>query len=688
MLDHLREIEPIVADTFDEADAIMTPLLGKPLTDYIFIDGGDADAVAQLELQLLQTEITQPAVLATDLGLTRLLAAYGIKPDMVMGHSLGEYGALMAAGALTFGGALEAVSARGSEMAHLDIDDKGAMAAVLAPLPEIERIVGEADGYVVIANVNSTTQAVIGGATDAVERAVAAFTEAGHTAIPLPVSHAFHTSIVAPVSAPLRESLIRLDLKPPVLPIVANVDGELYPPGDGPDVVEQMLDILARQVASPVQFVKGLHTLYDEGARVFVEVGPKKALHGFVEDVLGQEHDDVVALFTNHPKQGDVVSFNQALSGLYAAGLGTGEEMEDRQPEPAPAPSGRVVVTGASLGLAGTDRVFDDANIARILSGEVFIGPIPTPIREAMARRNITRLVKSEDGNHHFDVIDSADDVIKLAARAGAYDVVEEFGVDPERNRALADYTRLAVGAGFDALRDAGIPLVMHYKTTTLGTKLPERWAMPDSMRDTGVIFAAAFAGLEEFAHDQEQYVANRFRQQELDDLRAIRKRVGRGEAAMEIDQRIGELEVAIDKEHYELDRRYLFRILSMGHAQFAEIIGARGPNTQINSACASTTQGISLAEDWIRAGRCRRVIVISAENATSDALLPWVGGGFLASGAAATDEKVEDAALPFDNRRHGMLLGMGRRAWHPAHLRSPGHGKCEQRLPRHQARH
>ena len=328
MLDHLRKIEPIVADTFDEADAIMTPLLGKPLTDYIFIDGADPDAVAQLELQLLQTEITQPAVLATDLGLTRLLAAYGIKPDMVMGHSLGEYGALMAAGALSFEAALEAVSARGSEMAHLEIDDKGAMAAVLAPLPEIERIVAEADGYVVIANVNSTTQAVIGGATDAVGRAVAAFTEAGHTAIPLPVSHAFHTSIVAPVSAPLRESLIRLDLKPPVLPIVANVDGELYPPGDGTDVVEQMLDILARQVASPVQFVKGLHTLYDEGARVFVEVGPKKALHGFVEDVLGQEHDDVVALFTNHPKQGDVVSFNQALSGLYAAGLGTGEAME------------------------------------------------------------------------------------------------------------------------------------------------------------------------------------------------------------------------------------------------------------------------------------------------------------------------------------------------------------------------
>ena len=141
MLKALRAVEPIVADTFAEADRIMTPLLGRPLTDYIFIDADDPAAVAQLEQQLLQTEITQPAVLATDAALTRLLDAYGIRPDMVMGHSLGEYGALVAAQSLTFPAALEAVSARGREMASLSMGDNGAMAAVLAPLPEIERIV-------------------------------------------------------------------------------------------------------------------------------------------------------------------------------------------------------------------------------------------------------------------------------------------------------------------------------------------------------------------------------------------------------------------------------------------------------------------------------------------------------------------------------------------------------------------
>ena len=258
-------------------------------------------------------------MLSVDLALTRLLAAYGIVPDLVMGHSLGEYGALVAAGALTFPAALEAVSARGREMAHLTMEDNGAMAAVFAPLEEIEEIVAETDGYVVIANVNSTSQAVIGGATTAVAAAVERCQQRDFQTAMLPVSHAFHTSIVAPASEPLRRTLERLELRAPEIPIVANVTGELYPMG--PDVVPEMLDLLAAQVASPVQFVHGLRTLYDEGARVFVEVGPKRALQGFAADVLG---DEVVALATNHPKLGDTVAFNQALCGLYAAGVGIG----------------------------------------------------------------------------------------------------------------------------------------------------------------------------------------------------------------------------------------------------------------------------------------------------------------------------------------------------------------------------
>jgi acyl transferase domain-containing protein/acyl carrier protein len=722
MLQLIRATEPIVAETFAEADRVMTPLLGKPLSKFIFVDQADADAVAKAEDDLRQTEITQPAVLAIDLALTRLLAAYGIEPNFTIGHSLGEYGALVAAGALPFTDSLEAVSARGRGMTQVAMDDNGRMAAVFAPLEEVERILKTINGYVVIANFNSSRQAVVGGASKAVEQAMESFQKAGYDVSALPVSHAFHTTIVAGASKPLRQVLERLHLQSPRLPIVANTNGEFYP--TGPDVVPQMLDILTQQVASPVQFIKGLRTLYDAGARMFVEVGPKKALQGFAEDVLGG-HGDVVSLFTNHPKVGDLAAFNQALCGLYAAGLGRGTVEALSEPpvttvtaipspsetsEPIPvaasptntsgtqtAPSngdrynelgrlfadvldrgyeiyhgqnGRstsapVVITGAALGLPGTEHIFDDGNIGRILGGEQFIDLIPTRFRQAILDKHITRLVKSENGEARFETLTDVADVIKLAGRGGAFNLQDEFGISSERVAALDRVTQLAIAAGIDALRDAGVPLVMRYKTTTKGTQLPERWGLPDALRDeTGVIFASAFPGLDSFADEMARYYADHERREQLTVLEGLHAGAvegnGHSNLVEEVKRRIDELRAAIDKEPYVFDRRFLLRVLSMGHSQFAEFIGARGPNTQINSACASTTQAVSLAQDWIHAGRCNRVIVVSADDVTSDHLIDWMGAGFLATGAAATDEVVANAAIPFDRRRHGMIIGMG----------------------------
>src|SRR5208282_542782 len=516
----------------------------------------------------------------------------------------------------------------------------------------------------------------------------------------------------------------------------ANTNGEFYPTGR--DVVPQMLDILAEQVAAPVQFVKGLRTLYDAGARVFVEVGPKKALQGFAEDVLG-ERGDVVALFTNHPKVGDIPAFNQALCCLYAAGLGRGTPEAARQTVPASVPAvsalpkipqpigltapaavpatapvaainsghyndgqsndghytdgqyndlGRllgdvlergweithgqrrapidaaVAITGAALGLPGTEHIFDDGNIGRILRGDQFINTIPTRFRHAMVDKHITRLVKSDNGGT-FETINNVADVIKLAGRGGAFDLKDEFGVSAERVAALDRTTRLAIAVGLDSLRDAGIPLVLRYKTTTKGTQLPDRWALPDALRDdTGVIFASAFPGLDSFADEMARYYTDRGQREQLAMLESLHARAaevnGHSIMGQEIKQRIDDLCHAIEKEPYVFDRRFLFRVLSMGHSQFAEFIGARGPNTGINAACASTTQGVALAEDWIHAGRCRRVIVVASDDITTDNLIDWMGAGFLASGAAATDDVVAEAAIPFDRRRHGMIIGMG----------------------------
>ncbi len=496
---------------------------------------------------------------------------------------------------------------------------------------------------------------------------------------------------------------------------MANVDGRFYPMG--PAVVPDMIEILGRQVASPVQFVEGLQTLHDAGVRNFVEVGPKRALQGFVDDVFADD-PDVMAVASNHPKTGEIASFNQALSALFAAGLGVGTRPEPApsaapvatSPKPATSGSPRavasassgggdlyqdlgqlfsdfleqgrglysaaggvaggsglatdepVVVTGAALGLPGTARVFDDANIGRLLDGESFIDTIPVGQRRAIVDRHITRLVKSESGGGTFEAIDSLDDVLKLAGRKGAFDFSAEFGFPADRIGALDPSSMLAMAAGIDALRDAGIPLVMNYKTTTTGSKLPERWGLPPALRDrTGVIFASAFPGTDRLVDEVTRFEIDHGRRERLTALEHLRDRMGEDNPLVaELDHMLHELRAEIDHGAYEYDRRFLFKVLSMGHAQFAEFIGAHGPNTQINSACASTTQAFAVAEDWIRLGRCDRVIVIAGDDVTSDTLLSWIGAGFLATGAAATDDVVEDAALPFDRRRHGMIVGMG----------------------------
>ena len=726
----LAKVSPAVAAVFAEADRVMTPILGRPLTDYLFLDSDDPQRIKEAERALMQTAITQPAMLTLDIALLTLLAEYGIKPDMVMGHSLGEYGALVAAGIMPFAEALEAAAARGAEMTRVSVEDNGWMAAVMAPLDVIQSTLQEVDGYVIPANLNSYSQAVIGGNSKAVEQAISVFTAKGYQAQRIPVSHAFHTRIVAPASKPLRKVLDRLHIAEPKLPLVANVTGELYP-----TTVEAIKDILEQQIASPVQWVKGLETLYREGCRIFVECGPKKALKGFVDDVVGSK-PDVVSLFTNHPKTGEIASFNQALCGLYAAGLGA-EPAHEEAPQPemaAPAarphlsavngeaaqassvedtivthtngngasatgaaslndlgqllaqalqqasarpvahagqpevfdrnlpPAGSVIISGTGLGLPGAEKpVMAEDNVERILRGEQFVDLIPERFRRKMVRKGVTRVVKGEDGGGSFQTIDNADDVIRLAGRPGPFDLSAEYGVPAKLVEALDITSQLAIAAGLDALREAGIPLVQTYRKTSKGTFLPDRWMLPEALRDeTGVIFASAFPGYDQLAGEMERYYEHENRLNLLEELENLRNHALDEETLTALTRRIAALREEIAANPYQFDRRFLFRILAMGHSQFAEYIGARGPNTAVNAACASTAQGVAIAEDWIRSGRCRRVLVVGGDDVTSDHLLEWIGAGFLATGAAATDDKVEEAALPFDRRRHGTLLGMG----------------------------
>lgn len=716
--------EPLVAAVFAEADRVMTPILGRPLTDYIFSDDDHADGEARkrADLALRDTAVTQPAMLTVDTALHQLLAAHGFAPDLVMGHSLGEYAALIAAGVLPFAQALEATAARGREMASVRVEDPGWMAAVFAPYDTIEATLAEVDGYVVAANINSDRQCVIGGDSRAVEIAIERFVAQGFRAQRIPVSHAFHTRIVAPAVVPLGRVLDRLDVRSPRIPLVNNVTGELCP--EDPDAIRGLLQ---QQVAAPVQWVKGLQTLYAEGVRTFVEVGPKKALKGLCDDNFA-DRPEVSSVFVNHPKVGEIESFNQALCALFARGHGSrvaasihpdnpdvgakaplpasiqpphphrAEKTMDQTPQTpqtsesatqelaqllaralgqsgpaltgaaagpydrASPPAGSVVITGCGLGLPGPHkRVMDEDNVMRLLRGEQLIDLIPHRARQDILDRRVTRLVKDADGTGHFETVENTDGVIKLAGRPGAFDLSAEYGV-PEKVVEKLDITsQLAMAAGLDALREAGIPLVQTFKRTSTGKQLPDRWLLPEALRDeTGVIFASAFPGYERFADDLERFFTWQSRQQQMALLEDLRQRTGDPGTLGEIGRQEAELRAQLTREPYQFDHRFLFRVLAMGHSQFAEFIGARGPTDQVNTACASTGASLAQAEDWIRAGRCRRVIVIGADNITSDTLIKWLGTGFQAVGATALDDRIEDAVLPFDRRRHGMIIGMG----------------------------
>lgn len=769
----LAERFPVVAATFAEADAVMTPLLGQSLTSLLRPD--PAMPQGAQEDRLRQTEISQPATLTVDVAILRLLAAYGVLPDRVAGHSLGEYAAAVAAGMLDFRDALLAVSARGREMAAVQIADKGRMAGIATSAQVVAEVLSGIDGYVVAANKNCPTQTVIAGESAAVDAACEAFRARGVQVFPLPVSHAFHSRIVAPATEPLRRVLAGLDLRPPRRAISTNVDASDYPAGEGARDVA--LDILARQVASPVEWTEQLERMYAAGARVFVECGPKRALTGFTAAIFkGRPHR---ALATNLPKRGEVESFLDALAGLVAMGfparmtpsttanlfasseprrsttssiaarscsnaavthppsmthalacvarhLGVAA-MEDlalsaedivleeaargelaaaldaakaafaassmanpatptgspdvgavaqamlpalegflkaavevmiagmaapaaalgapgvtpvevtpppaapafpstlpgaASAAPATSPQARIVCSGASLGLPGGDGVFSPDNITRILRGENRIVRVGEAMEHAQLGRKVVRVTKdAQSGEGGFAPVETRDDVIKLAGRKTAFDPAE-WGIDKELLRALDITSQLAIAAGYEALRDAGVPLVRTFRRTTSGRTVHTGWALPESWRDdTAVLLASAFPGYDNL-------------------VQKLRSNGDDGEG--------------------RFDRRFLFQVLNMGHAQFAQLIGARGPNTAVNAACASTTQAIGIAEDWLRLGRARRVIVLGADDVTSDNLFPWIGTGFLAAGAAATDERVEDAALPFDRRRHGMIAGMG----------------------------
>ncbi len=752
------------AKVWKQADVTMVDVLGgETLSGFVLREQLSQEENKEAEEKLKQTEYTQPAMLTADLAIEQVFNAFGHHPNMVAGHSLGEYAALMASGILDMDGALRAAAARGTEMGSVQIDDRGLMASITAPFHEIETILNDIDGYVISANKNSPKMTVIAGETSAVQEAISRFEQAGYQSVTLATSHAFHSRIVAPASEPLRRFLETLEIRYPSIPITANVDGDFYP-DSGSDSKQDVLSKLAPQMASSVEWTKQIETMYAHGARVFIEVGPKRALTVFSTQILEQQPH--LAIMSNHPKQGGIQSIFAALATLALAGrqptwpsftvevyseafiagpieayaeapapvqsqqpptpttnvvevatsvdpelaktkfvcevigryspypdsfchgvvdLREGLKLSDQSiasvistlkneaktdpgfdvssaktagdlhrwvlsppasyavtrsqkvftsnavmSTPTSSSSARhqdpYVVTGISLGLPGMDKVFSEEAFEHLVEGKTCISEVSDEYKQRLLDKNIVRLIKGRDGSVNMSQAEVFGDIPQLAGIKGAFDIAEEFGIDPKSIVAWDITTQLALGAGLLALRDAGIPLTPVEQVGKGGLRLITGWEVPQLYRErTGIVFASCFPGLQ---------MAMKHAKSNGDD--------GEG----------------------RFDRRYLFQVLNMGHSQFAQFTGIRGPNTTLNLACASATAAFTVAEDWLHSNRVDRVVIVSADDVTGDDLWEWIGSGFAASGAAATHNVVEETALPFDKRRNGLILGMGAAAF------------------------
>jgi [acyl-carrier-protein] S-malonyltransferase len=279
----LAEAYPEARATFAEADAAFDRTAaaagGRALTEIMW-DGP--------EEQLRLTEITQPALLAVSTAACRVLAAQGLQPSFVAGHSLGEYSANVAAGTLAFSDAIRVVQRRGRYMQEAVPVGQGAMAAILGADPEtVRRACAEASHGDVVspANINCHGQVVIAGTTAAVQRASERAKALGaKRAVTLPVSAPFHCALMLPAEARLEPELRDLEARTPRVPIVANVDAR--PKREA----WAAIDALVQQVSAPVRWEEVVQQLASEGVTTYVEVGPNTVLSGLVKKIHKHAH--------------------------------------------------------------------------------------------------------------------------------------------------------------------------------------------------------------------------------------------------------------------------------------------------------------------------------------------------------------------------------------------------------------
>jgi len=313
MLRDLALTFPEIRASLEQAEQALAGRLPKKLSAYIYPPPAfTPEQEKQQNLELTDTLVAQPALGVVEIGLCRTLERLGVHADMTAGHSYGEYVALAAAGVISDSALFDLSEARGRAIKDTTHDEAGTMAAVSADADAITKALDGMEG-ITLANHNSPRQTVISGANAAVRAALGKLEAAGLAARLIPVACAFHSPLMEPARERFAEVLARQTFAKPTAAVFSNTLGAQYP-----EDPKEIAALLASHLVRPVKFVDEIRAMYEQGARVFVEVGPKGVLTGLARQILDGKDARFIQIDSD---KNPLVQLLNALAQLAAEGV-------------------------------------------------------------------------------------------------------------------------------------------------------------------------------------------------------------------------------------------------------------------------------------------------------------------------------------------------------------------------------
>jgi acyl transferase domain-containing protein/NAD(P)-dependent dehydrogenase (short-subunit alcohol dehydrogenase family)/acyl carrier protein len=695
MLLSLQSAYPSTMQTAVPMDLFWKELTGERIRDLIDSTGIGKEHTESI---LKNTRNTHPAMMYSNLVMFKVLQDLGVNAHYMIGHSLGEIIALTAAGAVSQQDALRMMDQRSQSFIEMKTDDPGKMIALRNDLKYVKDLIRKSGCEVFPANINSPEQIVVSGTTKSIDEFCLYIKSQKGSYVELKVSHAFHSPVVRKASEQFSRYLDKVEFMQPNAIVYSNEHCTAYP--SDPSEIRK---VLKNHIVAPVNFAGSIESLYEKGVRLFIEIGPGTVLSKLAQSILNGK--DCTVISTSSKDGNEIESLQNALAQMFVEGVPVRylppagvqknntsgfetpsietvkrtEIISEKSTIPPPIYSEnkisidkkcRVVYSGVSVGLPGSyKKSFQDDNFEQLFEGRNFIERLTDEEKQRLVELNITKVEKTAQGPV-FTQLDSLNNVIQLAGKLGKIDPLNDYGWDPKEIEQMNTAIMHGIAAGYEALRDAQIPLVRQYTKTASGGLLPDRWALPKSMQKrTGVIYAHSFPLVETVIAEVSRHISykfgNKYKNEIISFYESLLPAIKDAQAKKLLTdwftlnyQRLSGK--PSQNEVFQFNHQFITPISGLANNRIAQYIQALGPNFQLDAACSSMSTAITLAEEMIKSGRIDRMLVIASDDATSELSLPYLGGGFLSTGAATCEADLYKAAIPFDLRRNGMIMSSG----------------------------